>query len=59
MVRAVSERSYGIQAKKVYVKGSLVLLETRYEHTMLNEDQVPSIAGTTMVVQLVVEQQAY
>lgn len=33
---------------------------TRYEHVVLNEDHVPSIAGTTMkVVELVVEQQAY
>jgi uncharacterized protein (DUF433 family) len=31
-------------------------METRYEHIMLNEDRVPSIAGTTMKV---VEQQAY
>ncbi len=35
-------------------------METRYEHIMLNEDQVPGIADTTMkVVELVVEQQAY
>ncbi len=35
-------------------------METRYEHITLNEDHVPSIAGTTMkVVELVVEQQAY
>jgi uncharacterized protein (DUF433 family) len=35
-------------------------METRYEHITLNEDRVPSIAGTTMkVVELVVEQQAY
>lgn len=35
-------------------------METRYEHIVLNEDHVPSIAGTTMkVVELVVEQQAY
>ncbi len=37
-----------------------MLMETRYEHIMLNEDHVPSIAGTTTkVVELVVEQQAY
>lgn len=35
-------------------------METRYEHVVLNEDYVPSIAGTTMkVVELVVEQQVY
>jgi len=35
-------------------------METRYEHIVLNEAHVPSIAGTTMkVVELVVEQQAY
>jgi hypothetical protein len=35
-------------------------METRYEHIVLNEDRVPSIAGTTMkVVELTVEQQAY
>ncbi len=34
--------------------------ETRYEHIVLSEGRVPSIAGTTMkVVELVVEQQAY
>ena len=33
---------------------------TCYEHVVLNEDDVPSIVGTTMkVVKLVVEQQAY
>ena len=35
-------------------------MKTRYEHVVLNEENVPSIAGTTMkVVELVVEQQAY
>ncbi len=35
-------------------------METRYEHIVLNEDDVPSIVGTTMkVVDLGVEQQAY
>lgn len=35
-------------------------METHYEHIMLDEDHVPSIASTTMkVVELVVEQQAY
>lgn len=34
-------------------------METRYEHIVLNEDDVPSIAGTTMkVAELVIEQQA-
>jgi uncharacterized protein (DUF433 family) len=34
-------------------------METRYQHIELNEEHVPSIAGTTMkVVELVVEQQA-
>lgn len=36
------------------------MIETRYEHVVLDEDRVPNIAGTTMkVVELVVEQQAY
>ena len=36
------------------------MIETRYEHVVLNEERVPSIEGTTMkVVELVVEQQAY
>lgn len=35
-------------------------METRYEHITLNENNVPTIAGTTMkVVELVAEQQAY
>lgn len=35
-------------------------METRYEHIVLDEERVPSIAGTTMkVAELVVEQQAY
>lgn len=35
-------------------------METRYEHVILNEDCVPSIAGTTVkVLDLLVEQQAY
>ena len=35
-------------------------MDSRYEHIVLNEDHVSSIAGTTMkVVELVVEQQAY
>jgi uncharacterized protein (DUF433 family) len=38
----------------------MAVTETRYEHIILNENNVPSIAGTTMkVVELVVEQQAY
>lgn len=38
----------------------MAVLETRYEHVVLNESQVPIIAGTTMkVAELVVEQQAY
>lgn len=37
-----------------------VLMETRYEHIVLDEECILSIAGTTMkVVELVVEQQAY
>ena len=37
-----------------------MLSETRYEHIMLNEDQVPMIAGTTMkVVELVLDHLAY
>lgn len=36
------------------------LMETSYEHIVLNEDRVPNIAGTTTkVVELVVEQQVY
>jgi uncharacterized protein (DUF433 family) len=35
-------------------------METRYARIALNENRVPTIAGTTMkVVKLVVEQQAY
>jgi uncharacterized protein (DUF433 family) len=34
--------------------------ETRYEHIMLDENQVPTIAGTTMkVVELVLDHLAY
>ena len=37
-----------------------MLSETRYEHIMLSEDQVPMIAGTTMkVVELVLDHLAY
>jgi uncharacterized protein (DUF433 family) len=36
------------------------LVETRYEHIVLNEDGVPSIAGTTMkVIELVTAQAAH
>lgn len=36
------------------------LTETRYEHIVINEDGVPSIAGTTMkIVELVAAQTAY
>lgn len=35
-------------------------MKTRYEHITLNEDHVPTIAGTTMkVMEPVVEQRAY
>ena len=35
-------------------------IETRYEHIVLTEDDVPQIAGTTMkVVELIVAQRAY
>ncbi len=35
-------------------------METRYEHVVLDQDLIPSIAGTTMkVIELVVEQRAY
>jgi uncharacterized protein (DUF433 family) len=38
----------------------MAVVETRYEHVVLNEAQVPIIAGTTMkVIELVVEKQAY
>jgi uncharacterized protein (DUF433 family) len=37
-----------------------VLSETRYEHIKLDENQVPTIAGTTMkVVELVLDHLAY
>jgi len=37
-----------------------LLVETRYEHVILNEAEVPIIAGTTMkVVELVLEKMAY
>ena len=37
-----------------------LLVETRYEHVILNEAKVPTIAGTTMkVVELVLEKMAY
>lgn len=36
------------------------MIETRYEHVVLDDENIPSIAGSTMkVVELVVEQQAY
>ena len=36
------------------------MLETRYEHIVLNESQVPMIAGTTMkVIELVLDHLAY
>lgn len=38
----------------------MTLIETRYEHVVLNEKGVPLIAGTTMkVIELVLGQQAY
>jgi uncharacterized protein (DUF433 family) len=37
-----------------------LLSETRYEHIMLDEHQVPTIAGTTMkVIELVLDHVAY
>ena len=39
---------------------SAVLMKTRYEHIVFNEDSVPTIVDTTMkVVELVIEQQSY
>ena len=36
------------------------LTETRYEHIVINDDGVPSIAGTTMkIVELITAQTAY
>ena len=36
------------------------LVETRYEHIVLDDTEVPLIAGTTMkVIELVLEQKAY
>lgn len=38
----------------------MALIETRYEHIVLDESGTPQIAGTTMkVVELVLNQQAY
>lgn len=38
----------------------MAVMETRYEHVILNDQGVPLIAGTTMkVVELVVSQRAY
>ncbi len=38
----------------------MVGLETRYEHIILDQAQVPMIAGTTMkVVELVLDSKAY
>lgn len=38
----------------------MTLLETRYEHIVLTEQDVPKIAGTTMkVIELVLAQRAY
>ncbi len=38
----------------------MVALETRYEHIILDQAQVPMIAGTTMkVVELVLDSKAY
>ena len=37
-----------------------MIVETRYEHIVLDADKVPMIAGTTMkVVELVLDHQAY
>ena len=37
-----------------------MIVETRYEHIILNEAQVPIIAGTTMkVIELVLDYKAY
>lgn len=36
------------------------IVETRYEHIILNEEKVPIIAGTTMkVIELVLDRKAY
>jgi len=36
------------------------IVETRYEHIILNEEKVPVIAGTTMkVIELVLDRKAY
>ena len=38
----------------------MTVIDTRYEHIVLNEAQVPLIAGTTMkVVELVLDHKAY
>ena len=40
--------------------GPVTVVETRYEHVVLNETHVPIIAGTTMkVIELAVEKNAY
>ena len=37
-----------------------MLIETRYEHVILDENQVPIIAGTSMkIIELVLEKTAY
>ncbi len=45
---------------KVWFQGNaMALVETRYEHIVLNDAGVPIIAGTTMkVIELVLEQRA-
>ncbi|MGD8624434.1 MAG: DUF433 domain-containing protein [Anaerolineae bacterium] len=38
----------------------MLAVETRYEHIVLDDEQVPFIAGTTMkVIELVLERRAY
>lgn len=38
----------------------MLIVETRYEHIILDEDNVPLIAGTTMkVIELVLDSRAY
>src|SRR6266542_1895427 len=42
------------------MEGCMSIVETRYEHIVLDENNVPMIAGTTMkVIELVLDRTAY
>jgi uncharacterized protein (DUF433 family) len=58
VLREILQAGRGIVWARRYLSMSLV--ETRYEHVILDEAQVPIIAGTNMkVVELVLERTAY